>query len=80
MSMSTLHVRNIPSEVYEALRKRAAERDSSISAETVRLLKRALRTDRLGLRELFDSIEAARPSAKRVPSVAELIREDRDAR
>jgi plasmid stability protein len=80
MNMNTLHVRNVPSEVYEALRERAAERDSSISAETVRLLKRALRTDRLGLRQLFDSIEAVRPSVKRAPSVAELIREDRDTR
>ena len=78
--MSTLHVRNVPSEVYEALRVRAEERNSSISAETVRLLKRAIRTDRLALRELFDTVEAGRPMAKNAPSAAELIREDRDRR
>jgi plasmid stability protein len=79
--MSTLHVRNVPTEVYDALRDRAAERKSSISIETIRLLKRALRTDKLALRELFDNIEAARPAIKtKAPSVAELIREDRQAR
>ena len=79
--MGTLHVRNVPTEIYDALRERAAERNTSISFETIRLLKRALRTDRPGLRSLLDKIEAARPSVSvGSPSAAELIREDRDTR
>jgi plasmid stability protein len=78
--MSTLHVRNVPSEVYEALRERAEGRNSSISAETVRLLKRAIRTDKLRIREIFDSIEKSRPAAQKAVSVAQLISEDRDGR
>ena len=79
--MSTLHVRNMPSEVYNALRERAEANNSSISSETIRLLKRALRTDKIGLRELLDSIEGDRPLAKtRARDIAELIREDRNTR
>ncbi|MFQ5507006.1 MAG: hypothetical protein ACE5F1_19725 [Planctomycetota bacterium] len=79
--MHTLHVRNVPSEVYEALRKRAEERQTSISAETIRLLKRALRVDGPGLQELLEQIEKYRPEARPgSPSAAELIREHRDRR
>ncbi|MGD8863587.1 MAG: hypothetical protein PVI30_26470 [Myxococcales bacterium] len=76
--MSTLHVRNVPDDLYEALRERAAEQRTSISAEAVRLLKRALRTDGVQVTELLEEIEHDRPRASRPPSIAELIREDRD--
>jgi plasmid stability protein len=79
--MSTLHVRNVPTEVYEAVRERAAERNTSVSAETIRLLRRALRTDRLAVRSLLDEIEANRPLViAGTFSAGELIREDRDRR
>jgi plasmid stability protein len=78
--MSTLHVRNIPDDVYEALRKRADEHDSSISSEAVRLLRRALRTDRVGVKELLDEVEESRPRATRKVSAAQLVRRDRDSR
>ncbi len=78
--MSTLHVRNVPDEIYEALRRRADERESSISSEAVRLLRRALRTDRAGLQELLDEVEETRPHARRRVSAAELVRRDRDSR
>jgi len=39
--VSTLHVRNVPEPIHRALRKRARERGSSVSAETIRLLGRA---------------------------------------
>jgi len=42
--MATLHVRNVPDEVYELLRERAAVNGRSIGAETVQLLE-----ERLGL-------------------------------
>ena len=37
--MATLHVRNVPDDLYELLRERAAENDRSIGAETVQLLQ-----------------------------------------
>lgn len=79
--MPTLHVRNVPRETYEALRQLAADEGSSISAEAVRLLQRALRTDRARIRHLLDQISARRPVVRRkVPGAAELIRQERDAR
>ena len=40
--MATLHVRNVPPEVYEALRARAASRHRSINAEVVEILRETL--------------------------------------
>lgn len=42
--MATLHVRNVPDDLYELLRERAAENDRSIGAETVQLLQERLLT------------------------------------
>lgn len=79
--MATLHVRNVPDRTYEALRERAGERRTSISAEAIRLIERGLRTDRPGVEEVLARVEATRVKARPgAPSAAELIREDRDAR
>ena len=79
--MATLHVRNVPDGTYEALRERATERRTSISAEAIRLIERALGTDRARVNELLAQIEATRVEARRgAPSAAELIRQDRDGR
>lgn len=79
--MATLHVRNVPDSTYEALRERATERRTSISAEAIRLIERALSTDRARVNELLAQIEATRVEARRgAPSAAELIRQDRDGR
>ncbi len=79
--MATLHVRQVPEETYEALRRLAAERKSSINAEAVRLLARAVRTDTAAVRALLDRIEIRRPVARRrALTAAALIRRDRDAR
>ena len=40
--MATLHVRNVPDDLYELLRERAAANDRSIGAETVQLLHERL--------------------------------------
>jgi hypothetical protein len=42
MQMATLHVRNVPDELYELLRDRAAANGRSIGAETVQLLEERL--------------------------------------
>jgi plasmid stability protein len=48
--VATLHVRNVPGELYEALRANAAIEGRSIGAQTVELLRRALQ-DRNAVRE-----------------------------
>jgi plasmid stability protein len=79
--MATLHVRNVPEDTYDALRERAAENRTSISAEAIRLIERALRTDRARVNELLAEIEATRVAARPdAPSAAALIRQDRDER
>lgn len=79
--MATLHVRNVPERTYEALRERATERHSSISAEAIRLIERALRTDLVRVNDLLAQIEATRVQARPgAPSAADLIRQDRDER
>src|SRR5207245_3211089 len=40
--MATLHVRNVPDQLYELLRERASANDRSIGAETVQLLQERL--------------------------------------
>lgn len=79
--MATLHVRNVPDETYEALRGRASERRTSISAEAIRLIERGLRTDRLGVETILHRVEGTRVRARPgAPSAADLIRQDRDER
>jgi plasmid stability protein len=79
--VSTLHVRQVPEDVYDALKQRAAENESSISAEVIHLLRRALAVDRTGVRELLDEVEAKRPKAgRKVGMAAKLIRGDRERR
>ena len=79
--MATLHVRDVPEETYEALRRLAAERGSSMNTEAIRLLGRALRTDRAAVQALLEQIESRRPVPRRkVPAPAALIRRDRDGR
>lgn len=80
--MNTLHVRQVPDDLYEALKQWSRERDTSISSETIRLLRLALAIDRAGVRELLDEIESARPAPAYGKSVsaARLIRRDRETR
>jgi plasmid stability protein len=79
--VSTLHVRNVPEDVYERLRELAEERGTSISAEAIRLLERALQTDTVAVRKLLDEIDRHRPKARAgTPPAAELIREERERR
>lgn len=79
--MATLHVRGVPEELYKALQERASEAGSSITAETIRLLRRALALERPGQAALLDAIRSERQNVvPGTPSSAELIREDRDGR
>jgi plasmid stability protein len=76
--VATLHVRGVPEDLYRALSDRARERDTSLTAETIRLLRGALSLDRPGQAAI---LEAIRQDRRRLPvgapSAARLIRQDR---
>lgn len=80
--MPTLYVRDVPSELYERLRREAASARRSLSAETIELLRHSL-SSRSGvsleqLLEDADRIRAKHALPPGSPGAAELIREDRD--
>jgi plasmid stability protein len=77
--MPTLHVRGVPEDLYRDLTRRSEERGSSITAEAIRLLRRALSLERPGQAALIDAIVAEREARRKgSPTPEELIREDRD--
>ena len=81
--MATLHVRNVPDDLYERLRQRAALEKRLLSAEVVHLLEQAVGRSHQGdLAALFAQIERHRKELERevgkFPSSVDLIREDRD--
>ena len=81
--MPTLYVENVPADLYEALRMRAAERRKSISAEVITLLEENVPTAKelASRRELLNlalRIRARRPRAPGpFPSSEAMQREDR---
>ena len=79
--MATLHVRNVPDELYTRIRDRAETSNRSLSAEVVVLLSEALDSDKLPPREILADIRRRRffrPAEVGAPDVTELLREDRE--
>lgn len=80
--MATLYVRDVPSDLYERLRREAASARRSLSAETIELLRRSLSPGSgLSLDQLLqeaDRIRAEHSVPAGSPTAADLIREDRD--
>ena len=80
--MPILHVRNVPKLTYERLRRHATGRQTSLSAEVVRLLDYALYDvdSQRARREVLETIHrrrrASRPVKGRPDSVV-LLRRDR---
>ena len=78
--MATLHVRNVPDELYERVRKHAQAQGRSISAEVVMLLDRALAQAEPPQADVLASIRRRRffrPSEAGAPDSVTLLREDR---
>jgi plasmid stability protein len=81
--MPTLYVENVPNKLYEALRKRARKRRTSIAAEVLALLEENVpAADELARRKDFLrkalGIRARRsPSSGPFPTSEEMQREDR---
>jgi len=84
--VATLYVRDMPHELYERLKKRAAEEGRSISQEAVRLLRLALLSARPKpdpeFKAWFDWVNQQRErwarEGRKFPDSTTLIREDRD--
>ena len=84
--MPTLYVENVPKGLYEALRKQAKAKKSSIAAEVIRILSERVPTEAMlrRRREAFE--EAMRLSKARPlkpgphPSAEEVLREAREER
>jgi plasmid stability protein len=80
-SMPTLYVRNVPRDLYEALRKRA---QSQRRSEVLALLEQFIPTEKelRRRREFALRLKRLRASAPRVPrefpSSGEMIRQDRE--
>jgi plasmid stability protein len=80
--VATLHVRNVPDDVYAALRARAEREGRSINAEVIALLRRVL-LRRRDPDELVADLRALRERAPLPPGARkpeDMIREDRDDR
>jgi plasmid stability protein len=82
--MATLYVENFPEDLYEALRKRAKERRTSIAAEVIALVKHNVPTEselkarREFLKKLSKIHSKPVPANAVFPSTEEMLREDRN--
>jgi plasmid stability protein len=77
--MPQLLVRNVPGDVVEALKRRAARHGRSAEAEHRAILEQALRAGRDAFRARADALRKA-TSGRIEGDSADLIREDRDNR
>jgi plasmid stability protein len=78
--MPILHVRNVPDELYEHIRRQAQEQNRSISAQVVYLLERAVLESPQAQRQVLEAIRRRRftfPARADVPDSLSLLRQDR---
>ena len=77
--MSVLHVRNVPEELYERIRRQAQAQNRSISAEVITLLERALAGSPQSQAELLEGIRrrGRYQPAPGTPESLHLLHEDR---
>jgi plasmid stability protein len=82
--MPTLYVRNVPPELYKALRERARTGHRSIAAEVLAILEeniptaQELRSRHEWVRKLARLRKQHAGSGRAFPSAEEMIREDRE--
>jgi antitoxin FitA len=79
--VATLHVRNIPDDLYDRIREQADASSRSLSAEVVVLLNRALEAKSTPVGDLLAEIRRRRrfsPKAMGLPDSTTLLREDRE--
>ena len=79
--MPTLHVRNVPEDLYSEINAMAREQKRSLSAEVIALLERAVeprrrKEDQLALLDRMYRDRVKLP--KGLPSIVDVIREGRE--
>jgi antitoxin FitA len=78
--MPILHVRNVPEELYENIRRQAQEQNRSISAQVIHLLERAVLESPQAQRQVLENIRRRRvslPVQPGLPDSLSLLRQDR---
>jgi plasmid stability protein len=77
----TLHIRNVPAEVYEGLKERAERAGRSLNAEVIDVLKETVSRDkRYGFMDELDALRREYLAPDDFPKPEEIIREARDER
>jgi plasmid stability protein len=79
--MAMLHVRNVPEDLYEKLRRHARKQRRSLSAEVILILQDALEKPARTPSEILTSIQRRRyfhPQAVGAPDSTMLLRADRE--
>lgn len=80
--MATLHVRNVPDDLYERIQRRAAAQNRSVSAEVVTLLRQAVLRHPDAEAALFERMRRRRQLLQEqhglFPSSVDDIRADRE--
>ena len=75
--MPTLTVKNIPDELYERLKRSAAEHRRSLNSEILICLERATQSERVDPQGVLARADALRRRAALAPVTDELLREAR---
>jgi plasmid stability protein len=79
--MPTLHVRDVPTQLYEELRRRAVTEGRSLSAEVIKLLEVGVRQPQLLDSAFWERIDQRRQALERefgqFPSSVDDLRDDR---
>ncbi len=81
MRVPTLHIRNLPEDVYLKLKARAAREGRSLNQEAIAALRASV-ADTRSVEEVLESIRRRRernPWPADAPPPEELIRQDRDS-
>ena len=79
--MSILHVRNVPENLYEQIRRQAQEQNRSISGQVIYLLEQATLSNSQSQAELLGAIRRRRsfqPERHAAPDSLSLLRQDRE--
>ena len=79
--MPTLHVRNVPADLYERIQQHAPAENRSLSAEVINLLRTALEETERPQARILEEIRRRRfyrPRDAAVPESVLLLREDRE--
>ncbi|MBL7163459.1 MAG: hypothetical protein ISS57_12710 [Anaerolineales bacterium] len=78
--MPILHVRNVPEDLYDRIKQRAATRNRSISAQVITMLEYATEQPIRSQSKILAGIQRRRffhPAASGAPDSTTMLREDR---